>query len=59
MKQLYNQKRQAFAGQPNDQVPPDAGDNQMKVATAMQDQRRALESENSNLRSRLQGMEND
>ena len=59
MKQLYNQKRQAFAGQPNESVQPDAGENQMKVATAMQDQRRALESENSNLRSRLQGMEHD
>ena len=47
--QLYNNKRQEF--QKEAAVP--AGDSQLKIAQAMQDQKKALESENENLRQRI------
>lgn len=61
-KQMYNQKRAAFSAQgreSRDRVnqPPSESDNQLKVAQAMQEQRRVLESENENLRSRIGRLE--
>ena len=49
--QVYNQKRQAFQNENQDQNNmPSGSQNQLKVAEAMQEQRRVLESENEGLK---------
>jgi len=51
--QLYNNKRNEF----QKEAPP--ADNSMKMAQAMQEQKKALESENENLRQRIGQLEVD
>ena len=53
--QLYNNKRQEF----QKEAAPGEGDSQLKIAQAMQDQKKALESENENLRQRIGQLEID
>ena len=53
--QLYNNKRQEF----QKESAPGGSDNQMKIAQAMQDQKKALETENENLRHRIGQLEID
>lgn len=55
--QLYNNKRQEF--QKEAAGPPGGSDGQLKIAQAMQDQKKALESENENLRQRIGQLEVD
>ena len=49
--QVYNQKREAFQNENQDKNNmPSGSQNQLKVAEAMQEQRRVLESENEGLK---------
>ena len=63
-KQVYNQKRMAYDAQSSKEnrdlnnIPSD-NDNQLKVAQAMQDHKKVLESENENLRNRIGRMEQE
>lgn len=55
--QLYNNKRQEFNKE--SAGPASSSDGQLKIAQAMQDQKKALESENTNLRQRIGQLETD
>ena len=58
--QVYNQKRQAFQNENQDHTNmPSGSQNQLKVAEAMQEQRRVLESENENLKQRIDQLESE